>query len=87
MPRWCKLIDLDERSTRQHAALEAFLREHEIVFTRYISPAPTIDARFPECGYRRYQVFANNLCCAQAVLPAIAALATPDDDPPYQECA
>ena len=85
--RWYKLVDLDERSTRQHAALEAFLREHEIVFTRYMSQAPTVDCRFPECGYRRYQVRADDLRCAQAVLPAIAALATPDDDPPYEECA
>ena len=80
-PGWRKLVDLNEVSTRQHAALEAFLLEHHIVWVRYTSKARhTVDPRFPEFGYRRYSVLAGDLCCAQAVLPAIEALGDEDDE-------
>jgi hypothetical protein len=76
-PGWRKLVDLPAAAVRQQLALERWLTGHEIIFTAHTSQTH---------GYRRYLVLKVDLCCARAVLEAIAHL---DDDPtpPYVEAA
>jgi hypothetical protein len=61
-----KLIDIHDQAPRLHAALEKYLGAHRIDFIR---------AHFKGDGFMRYSVQRTDLCCAQAGLPALRALA------------
>ena len=61
-----KLIDIHDQAERLHRALEKYLDAHLI---RYRVQ------RFAGDGFVRYRVQRVNLCCAQAGLPALRALA------------
>jgi hypothetical protein len=60
-----KLVDIGGPDAgRLHMVLERWLTEHRIPFRR---------TRFRGEGFVRYSVERENLCCAQAVIPALWA--------------
>jgi hypothetical protein len=62
-----KVIDIPETSTRLHATLEGFLKEHHIHYeVEWHS----------EDGFRRYLVASSDLGSAQSVLPTLQQIAT-----------
>jgi hypothetical protein len=61
-----KLIDIHDQADRLHKALEKYLEAHAI---------PWRKQHFKSDGFVRYQVQTKDLCCAQAVLPALRELA------------
>lgn len=65
-PRFMKLIDIHDQAERLHKALEKFLEAHSILWKRQ---------HFKNDGFFRYLVRRQDLCCAQAVLPALRDLA------------
>jgi len=65
-----KLVDIADSSVRIYEALENFLEAHSIPYTFNIHWAD---------GFRRYYVDAKDLCCAQAVLPALQAMCGGDE--------
>jgi hypothetical protein len=62
-----KLIDIHDQSERLHRVMEKYLTQHGIPFRK---------ARFFGDGFIRYSVEPVNLCCAQAVIPALRELAS-----------
>jgi len=65
-PKFTKLIDIHDQAVRLHQALEKYLAAHRIEWRV---------RRFAGDGFVRYAVRPADLCCAQAVLPALRELA------------
>ena len=61
-----KLVDIAESSLRIYSALESFLERHKIPYTFQIHASE---------GFRRYFVNESDLCCSQAILGALQAMA------------
>ncbi len=59
-----KLIDIHDQASRLHTALEKYLNAHDIPYRRHLGD-----------GFIRYSVERVNLCCAQAVIPALEDMA------------
>lgn len=57
-----KLIDINDDARGIYAALENFLKWHSIPYTFQLHRGE---------NFRRYYVDSVNLCCAQAVIPAL----------------
>lgn len=68
-PRFRKMVDIGLTASEIGVTLERYLFQHRITYKT---------ARHAE--FVRYFVHENDLCCAQAVIPALKSMATSGED-------